>query len=296
MQQSDGDPQGWLCINGQYVAAADAVISPLDRGLLYGDGVFETIRAYSGVPFRLEAHLRRLGQALRFLKFPAPPDAPSLGEAVTGALKRSGLLDATVRITVTRGQSIGFSASTCKSCTTIVAALPLRAYPSETYRVGIKTRLLWPRYSEAWPPPTIKTTSYQGAVLARQELEGLGYGDGLYTDQQGNITESTTANIFVVHQGKLQTPPANVCLPGITRAEIIALAAASGMEISEMPLRPDTLRTADEAFLTSSLAEVLPITWFDDAAVGSGAPGPIFKNLHGLYRESVATTTRQNRG
>ena len=277
--------QGCIYVNGEFTPPGEARIAVMDHGLLYGDGLFETLRTYGGRPFRVAEHLARLEEGMRTLAFAGAPDEPTLRGLLERTLARAGLPEAYLRLTVTRGVGQrGLDPSGCSSPSIIVAALPLRTYPEAHYAEGVSAATLWRRHREARPPPSIKTTSYQGAVLARAEVARRGVQEGLYLDEAGNVTEGTVSNVFCLLDGRLVTPPAAVCLPGITRAEVLSLAREAGLSVEERELRAEELLAATELFVTSSLAELLPVVRLDGRQVGEGTPGPVQRSLLEAYR------------
>jgi branched-chain amino acid aminotransferase len=167
----------------------------------------------------------------------------------------------------------------------LIAALPLRTYPPGHYAEGIAATVLWARPTQVHPPPTLKSTSYQHTVVARLELGRRGVQEGFFVDEAGHVTEGTVSNVFALMGGALLTPPRSVCLPGITRAEVLALAREAGLRTGEQPLLASALSGAEEVFVTSSLAELLPVVRIDQAVIGTGSPGPVYQRLHGLYRQ-----------
>lgn len=254
----------------------------MDPGVLFGDGIFETLRAYEGRPFRLAEHLERLREAAAALDLPVEA---RLAEWTRETLERSGLREAHLRITLMRGGTV------------ILSALPLRLPTAELYERGARAIRLWTRDPEELPNPEWKSTSYQRSLLARRECTRRGAYEGLFTDAAGNVLEGASSNVFVVRRDELFTP-AQGCLQGITRAEVLRLAKEYGFKIHETKLSLEDLLAADEVFVTSSIAELMPIvelnanpfgspaeTW---VRIGTGAPGPITRTLHQKYREACA--------
>lgn len=271
--------------------AAAATVRVFDHGFLYGDGIFETMRLYRGTPFRLCAHLERLARGAATLELPHPPSTAALTAAVADTIKQAQLDDGQLRITVTRGEWPGtFDPSACKQSTVVIAALPL-AIRRQSHAAGLTVVTVGARNPNSDPPPTVKSTSFQGAVLGRLRAQQAGADEGLWTDADTNVTESTTANVFAVISGCLRTPPAKVCLPGITRQVVLDLATETDLDVVVAPLSLDDLVQADEAFLTSSLAEIVPIRSIDGASIGSCVPGPWTERLTNTYRQQVLKET-----
>lgn len=287
-------PDGAVVIDGARFAPGEARIATLDHGFLYGDGVFETLRVYEGHAFRLEAHLARLHAALLEVGIASAPAPSVLAAQVRHTLEVVGLGEATCRITVTRGIGRGLEPSRCGYPTVVIAVLPLEPLPDSAYRVGRSAVILWPRATADRPPPWVNSTSYQRAVLARLELARASADEGFYLDETGHVTEAVTANLFLVERGAIVTPPPRVCLHGITRAEVLSLVAEPGIVVSEEPVSVERLSNADEVFVTSSLAELVPITRFAGAPVGDGVPGPVHRELLDRYRARVRASVRDN--
>ncbi len=283
-----GPMEGCVYLNGAFVPPAQATVPAFDHGYLYGDGLFETLRTYGGVPFRLDEHLARLEEGLSALAIRGTPPARELRARVLETLDRARLPEAYLRITLTRGiSSRGLDPAGCDMPTVLIAALPLRTHPTAHYAEGIAATVLWARPTQVHPPPTLKSTSYQHTVVARLELSRRDVQEGFFVDEAGHVTEGTVSNVFAVMGGALLTPPRNVCLPGITRAEVLAIAREAGLRTAEQPLLASALSGAQEVFVTSSLAELLPVVRIDQAVIGIGRPGPVYQRLHGLYRERI---------
>lgn len=281
-----GPTEGCVYVNGAFVPPAQATVPAFDHGYLYGDGLFETLRTYGGVPFRLDEHLARLEEGLSVLAIRGAPPARELRARVLETLGRARLPEAYLRITITRGvSSRGLDPAGCDAPTVLIAALPLRSYPPAHYAEGIAATVLWARPTQVHPPPTLKSTSYQHTVVARLELSRRGVQEGLFVDEAGHVTEGTVSNVFAVIGGALLTPSRNVCLPGITRAEVLAIAREADLRTGEQPLLASALSGAEEVFITSSLAELLPVVRIDQSVIGTGRPGPVYQRLHGLYRQ-----------
>jgi branched-chain amino acid aminotransferase len=281
-----GPTEGCVYVNGAFVPPAQATVPAFDHGYLYGDGLFETLRTYGGVPFRLDKHLARLEEGLSSLAIRGAPPARELRARVLETLERARLPEAYLRITITRGiSSRGLDPTGCDTPTVLIAALPLRTYSPSHYAEGIAATVLWARPTQVHPPPTLKSTSYQHTVVARLELSRRSVQEGFFVDEAGHITEGTVSNVFAIMDGALLTPPRNVCLPGITRAEVLAIAHEAGLRTGEQPLLVSGLAGAQEVFVTSSLAELLPVVRIDQTVIGTGRPGPVYQRLHGLYRQ-----------
>jgi branched-chain amino acid aminotransferase len=268
--------------------AANASVSVLDHGLLYGDGIFEGIRFYAGEPFLLERHLRRLRDCARCLGFEVPLADSELAELCAEAIARFGQGDGYLRLIVTRGRGqLGVSPHTCERPTTILIAAALQLYPAELYERGVDVVTSTMRRAPADSlPPQVKSLNYLTSVLASAEARARGAHEALLLNAAGEICECTADNIFFARDGRISTPPvASGALDGITRGHVIALLAADGIEVSEkVTVLPDAW-TADEAFLTGTGAEVVPVASIDGRAIA--APGPLTRRAQELVARSL---------
>lgn len=279
-----GEVWGQVYVNGRIVPADEATVSALDRGLLHGDGVFETIRVYGGKPFMLDAHLRRMADGCSAIEV-APPDPAEIKNGVRQVLEANDLSDAYLRITATRGPTGRLWYDLEHSAPTIVIiAKPL--VPKD-FGEGLRLVVSGFRSDERSPLSRIKQTGILWKILARTEARRAGADDALLLNTQDRIAEATSANIFWARDGALYTPSLDCgILPGITRALVIEIAREQGISVTERKFTLDELRTADEAFLTSSTWELAPIRSLGDVPFG-GAPGLITRSLTESYRERL---------
>lgn len=282
----------WLSWNGRIVAPGEARVSPLDRGVLYGDGLFETMRAYGGRVFRLEAHLERLAASAPIVRFPLPWTAAELAAAVTGLLAASGLGDAYLRLTALRGEGpAGPAPGECPAAHYFVIARPLTPYPARCYEEGATAIVAPTRQNEGSPLARVKSTSYLNHALAVAAARDAGAEEALLLNNRDELAEGATSNLFAVRGDALLTPPVESgCLPGITRAVVLERASALGLAASLRPFTLADLLAADEAFFTNSLREVMPLVRVGPHAVGSGRPGPVTARIAADYRWVVRTT------
>jgi branched-chain amino acid aminotransferase len=272
--------------------AATAPVSVLDHGLLYGDGVFEGIRFYAGTAFLLAEHLRRLRASARCLLLDVPPDDAELAELCREAIRRFGAPDGYLRLVVTRGRgALGVSPHTCERPTVILIAAPLTLYPAGLCERGID--VITASVRRAAPdalPPQIKSLNYLTSVLASMEARARGAHEALLLNAAGEIAECTADNVFLVSRGVVRTPPASAGgLRGITRDHVIGLLRADGARVEETTLVPTDAWTADEAFLTGTGAEVVPIARIDGRALA--APGPVTLRARELFVGSLPRLT-----
>lgn len=280
----------WL--NGGLVEERDALVPALDRGLLYGDGLFETLRAYAGKPFLLEEHLDRLAGAADATAMPLPP-RKALERSVREVVAANGLEqgDARVRITVTRGLAgEDLAAPASGFPTALVAAQPVRL-PVDLYERGVSAVVSTVRVLSGGA--AMKSTSFQPHVLAKLEARRAGAWEALLPNELGELAEGATSNLFAVQGGQLVTPPPDAgLLPGLTRAVVLRLAPSLGLRAVERPLSLSVLRAAEEAFLTGSVAEVVPLVAIDGRPLGAGGPGPVTGRVLAAYRDLVAASLR----
>jgi branched-chain amino acid aminotransferase len=253
-------------VDGKWTPAEEARISVLDHGLLYGDGVFEGIRVYAGRPFLLEEHLDRLEASARAIVLDLPAERSEIAALCREAAERAGLDEGYLRLVVTRGAgALGVSPHTCPRASLIVIAAPLKLYPPERYRDGVRliTSSLRRSAHDALPPQ-IKSLNYLTSVLASIEARRQGADEAVLLNAQGLIAECTADNLFLVSRGRVLTPAvASGALAGITRALVVQLLTSQGIECVEAALTPADAWTADELFLTGTGAEIVPVCEID---------------------------------
>jgi branched-chain amino acid aminotransferase group I len=276
----------WVYLNGGLVEAERAVLPALDRGLLYGYGLFETMRSYGGRVFRLAEHYRRLEAGADLLAMPVPLTLGALEEATDATLARNGLPDARLRLTVTAGPEIGGGSSV------VLFTREVTEYPPELRRRGMAAVVSGVRRNETSPLARVKSLNCLDNLLAREEARRSGAGEALLLNTRGFIAEGATSNVFLVRDGALLTPAVEAgALPGITRQTVLELAGEGGVAVEEADVSPGDLTTADEAFLTNSVMEVMPLVSVGGRPVGRGRPGPLTERLAALYRDLVARET-----
>jgi len=277
-----------VLVDGTLQRADRAHVSVLDRGLLYGDGLFETLRVYEGRVFALPDHLRRLRASARFLGFSVP--RIDWGARIAELLEANGLVgDAWVRIVVTRGVGApSLIPPRGLRPTVIVLAGRLDDHLSAYARRGVRVEIL--PFANEGPLAGHKVLSYLPALLGKRIARRNRAYEGLYVDSRGRLSEGTTSNLFVVSGHRILTPPAVGLLPGVTRRKVMDLCERLGLTITERVLRVGQLLAADEVFLSSSLAEIVPVVRVGAHAMGTGGPGRITGRLRSAYRQMVRDT------
>jgi branched-chain amino acid aminotransferase len=277
-------------INGQFVDQADAKISVFDHGFLYGDGIFEGIRLYSGCIFRLEEHLERLEYSAKAILLDLPWTRKQISDATCESCRVNGLKDGYIRLIVTRGVgSLGLSPKSCATPQLIIIADKIQLYPPEFYEQGLKiitvpTR----RCNPAALPPTIKSLNYLNNILAKIEAQNLGYHEAVMLNDQGYIAECTGDNLFLVHKGRLLTPPFSAgALSGITRGAVLDIAKQLKLTVEEKNLTRYDAWIADEIFITGTAAEVVAIIEMDGRVIGTGKPGATTRKITAAFKRIV---------
>ena len=278
----------WL--DGQWLDRESAAVSVFDHGLLYGDGVFEGIRVYGGVAFRLQEHLERLydsAQAI-WLTIPMPIEEMT---ALTGeAVRRSGLDDAYIRHIITRGVGdLGLDPRKCPVPTVIIIVDGIRLWPAEVYGRGLRVVTAGtPIPHRESLSPRVKSLNYLPHILAKIEGIHAGADEVLMLDSSGSVAEGSGQNLFVVKKGMLRTPPASAgILKGVTRDVVLELAREAGLPAEEVPLNRYDVYTADEAFFSGTAAEIVYIREVDGRVIGAGNAGAVTRDLARRFQELV---------
>ncbi len=286
--------EGQLCIDGVLVSAADARVSVFDRGFLYGDSAFEVMRTYGGKSFCEREHLDRLVQSCERILIPLTISTAQLSRDVARTVKASGLAECYVRVMVTRGVGpLGLDLAQAQTPSVLVFALPLHLPPAHFYTDGIRVGLLQVgRSTDGTSAVGAKTSNYLGSVLALHAVKQRGCDEAIVVGPHGELVEGATSNVFMVKAGELITPPIEAgILAGITRKTVIELAAERGIRMREMQTHPADLYHADEAFITSTIRELVPVTRVDDLVIANGKPGPLSLMLLAAYRERARTAS-----
>ncbi|HPT18772.1 MAG TPA: branched-chain-amino-acid transaminase [Methanothrix sp.] len=281
-----------IYLNGKFVPAEQATVSVFDHGFLYGDGVFEGIRAYEGRVFRLEDHVKRLFDSAQAIMLKIPLSQEEMAEAIKETLRKNNLTDAYIRPIVSRGYGdLGLDPNKCPVPTVIIIAVSWGAMYGDLYETGLTAiSVSVRRNSPDSLPPNIKSLNYLNNILAKIEANIKGGNEAIILDSRGLLSEGSGDNIFIIKNGKIYTPHTINNLKGITREAVIELAELLGIEVSERDLGLFDLYTGDEVFVTGTAAEVAPVTKVDGRIIGNGKPGPITRKLMGAFKEITKST------
>ena len=276
-------------LNGSLIPRSQAKVSALDYGFLYGFGLFETMRAYEGQVFRLESHLSRLVRSAELLRLPV--GTAELKDAVRDTIKANRLSDARIRITISAGEGeMSPDPGTCQKPTVLVLAERYQPYPQEVYQRGFRAVISSIHRNSQSPLSRLKSANYLESLLARQQARETGVDEAVCLNDKGLLAEASMSNIFLASDGILRTPgEESGILPGITRGVILELALKLGIKALEEDIRPSELFQAQEAFLTNSLIEVMPLTEIEGKPVASGRPGALSRRLLAAYRKLALT-------
>lgn len=270
----------WL--NTGLVDEADARISVFDHGLLYGDGVFEGIRVYSGKVFELDAHIKRLYESARAIRLTMPVNPKELIEATEATVKANGIIDGYIRLLVTRGIGcLGLNPFACQRSGLVIIASTIQLYPEELYENGMKViSATTIRNHPLAIPPQVKSLNYLNNILAKIEALDSNVPEAIMYNHEGYVAEATGDNVFVVRNRVVCSPPVQAgSLEGITRAVVMRLARREGLEVVEKNLTRFDLYVCDEMFLTGTAAEVIGVVEIDGRPIGDGKPGPVTRML-----------------
>jgi len=277
-----------IYLNGEFVPKNEAKISVFDHGLLYGDGVFEGIRAYNCLVFKLKEHLIRLKESGHTIMLELPMPVDQLSDAIVDTLKRNQLRDAYVRVVVTRGTGdLGLDPRLCKHPTVFIITDKIELYPESFYRNGMEIITVpTVRNLPEAVNPALKSLNYLNNILAKIEANNSNYKEALMLNHQGYVAECTGDNVFMIKNGILQTPPTHLgALRGITRQAIMDLALRNDIPCQERVLTRHDLFNADEVFLTGTAAEVVPVVKIDGRKIGTGKPGKGTRKLMSAFRD-----------
>jgi branched-chain amino acid aminotransferase len=275
-----------IFIDGKYYSEREAKISVFDHGLLYGDGIFEGIRAYNGRVFKLEEHVERLFCSAKALLLRVPLTRAQITRAVVETCRANRIRDGYVRLVVTRGVgTLGLNPNTCKRASVIIIAGKIRLYPQSFYQKGMDIITVPTlRNLHSAVNPAIKSLNYLNNILAKIEANNAGCEEAVMLNALGFVAEGTGDNLFIVKRGELITPPLHAgALYGITRATVLDLAREAGIRAVETNLTRYDLFNADECFMTGTGAEIVPVVKIDGRVIGRGRPGSLTRRLEDAY-------------
>lgn len=280
-----------VVIDGKLCPPAEQVVSVFDRGFLYGDSVFETLRTYGGKAFELPAHVERLVNSAALVFIPVPLEKAALGQEIEAAIAAGGNAESYVRVMLTRGQgSIGLDPALADRPRRVIIVQPLSVPPESYYEGGVgAVSYRTQRSTDHTSAEGAKIGNYLVSVLAMREAVKVGAIEALVVDGQGRVLEGSSSNVFVVKGGKVITAPTTAgILAGITRHHVLELASEQGIQVELRAPALDEAQRADEIFISSSIRELMPIVWLDQGPVGDGRPGPVFRRLRAAFRARIA--------
>jgi branched-chain amino acid aminotransferase len=278
-----------IYLNGQIIPRSKVKLSPFDHGFLYGYGLFETMRTYQGHIFRLDRHLTRFRHSAKSIGLANKLTAFDLEAACTKTLEANKLKEARLRLTVSAGEGdMTPDPGTCSNPTVLVTARDLVPLPQKKYESGFKAALSSLRRNSQSPLSRLKSNCYMENILARMAARAAGCDEAILLNEHGYLAEGSTTNIFLVCNRELITPSLESgVLPGITREAVLEMAQASNIKTLERQVELEELIEAEEAFVTNSILEVMPLTMFEGKPIGTGKPGQLTKELLAAYRKLV---------
>jgi branched-chain amino acid aminotransferase len=276
----------YIFFNGKIIPDTDRCISSGDRGFLYGDGIFETLRSYKGVPFKLADHLERMRCSAEKLKIPPVYSNAEISESITKLLEKNSVRDAYIRITLSRGEGgSGLQMSDGLRSTILIQAKPFKPYDEKLYNEGMCLSVSGHRRSTTSPICSHKTTNLLTSILLKEEAGSKSAHDSIVLNTDGDVAECIVSNIFMVKDVSVVTPSLDTnILPGITRSTVLDICQNSGIPVSEESFKIETLIKADEVFITNSLMEIMPVSVIEDNKIGKVTPGEITQQLMGAYK------------
>jgi branched-chain amino acid aminotransferase len=279
-----------IYIDGTFYPKSQAKISVYDHGLLYGDGVFEGIRAYNGVVFKLREHIQRLFDSAHAMMLQIPLSKELMAQAVTETLRKNNLRDAYIRLVVTRGVGdLGLDPRKCPKPSVIVIADLIKVHEADAKTKGITTTISWIRRDPVDATThEIKSLNYLNSVMAKIEANISGVDEAICLDKNGSVCEGVGENLFVVKKGRIFTPPSSVgALPGITAISVVEAAHKLGYEVTETNITPYQLINADEVFFSGTAVEVVPIREVNKRQIADGVPGPVTKRIIAEFHKTT---------
>jgi len=282
-------------VNGSFVSEEEAKISVFDHGFLYGDGVFEGIKAYNGRVFALDEHVDRFYESAQSIQLELPLSRSEMKNAIIETVRRNNLRDAYIRPVASRGKgALGLDPRSCKKATVVIIVDAEIRHPEDTGGASLSQKgikVITTAFRRNGPDvlsPRVKSTNYLNNILAKLQANAVGVQDAIFLNEQGFVCELTGDNLFIVKCSRVMTPPLWFgILDGVTRRVVLQIAKEMGLETVEEPLTLHDLYTSDECFCTATRVEVLPIVWVDGRKIGSGTPGLITTQLTKTFLEKA---------
>ena len=278
-------------VNGRITGERDAAISVFDHGFLYGEGIYETLRTYGGTPFLFDRHMRRLRRSAALISLPLPFSDADLTTGIEATMRASEVTgESYIRVLVTRGiGDLTYDPRATPTPSVVIIVKPHQDPPLHVYRDGVRVVIVdVVRNHPDSVSPMIKSNNLMNSALAMQQAITRGGYEGIMRNFRGELTECAVANLFIVRNGEALTPPLSAgILPGITREHLFEIGDRIGVTIRELTLHDEDLFAADEAFLTGTTRELVPIVTVDDRTIGSGKPGPVTLQLLAAFRQST---------
>jgi len=290
------DLRAQIWIDGRYVETDEARVSVFDRGFLHGDSVFEVLRTYDRVPFALEERLERLKRSARLVSIELPVSLETLHAEVTAALERAAYPEAYLRLMLTRGAGEHAGVAVPRGARRVLLLAPLVTLPAEMYELGVAVVTERSELVGNAVAPGAKVGNYLNSILALAAARRADAAEALLVDRSGKIFEGSASNVFLCAKGTLVTPPEEAgILAGITRRKVLELCSDWGVPIEQRTFTPQELRAADEAFITASIREIVPIVRVDGDAIGGGRPGDLTRRLLAGYRARALAAAESER-
>ena len=276
----------YIFLNGKIISDTEGHISLKDRGFLYGDGIFETLRSYNGTPFKLAEHLERLHSSAKKLRIPFEYTIKELSKGIKELLKVNNIPDAYIRITLSRGTgNNGLGINDNFESTLLIQSKPFMPYAKELYKEGMSLNVSRARRSTSCPISCHKTTNLLTSILLKEEAKEKSAHDSIVLNTDGYVAECIVSNVFIVYNKNVITPSLDTnILPGITRKTVLDICKDNGISASEDRFRIETLTNADEVFITNSLMEIMPIAEVERNKIGKTIPGEITSQLMSAYK------------
>jgi len=279
-----------IYMNDRLVDEQDAKVSVFDHAFLYGDGIFEGIRCYNGRIFRQKQHIDRLWDSAKTIDLKIPVSKEKMVEAIYETVRANGLVDAYIRLVVSRGKgTLGLDPKSCKTPQIVIIAQPLQLYPKELYEKGMAiVTASTIRNPSSSLNARVKSLNYLNNIMAKLEAHTAGCEEAMLLNHKGDVAEGTGDNIFIVKNGKIITPPTDACiLEGVTRNVVLEIATELGYEVAQAAMTRHDVYTADECFLTGTAAELIPVVKVDGREIGDGKPGAITLRILAAFPDFV---------